>query len=488
MDEAAAALHELTPLVSGLTRTPSSSAALVAGDGEDGARDGDIGDGHCADPPPAPSSSAAAVVHAALRLVASGAGEPARAAAVEAVLALALAPGEPPVALFRRAAADGPLAAAVLHELLGEYSRARGAAGGEGILSDLWGVLTIPGQLFGAAEEGEGGSEAPCARLALALVHLPLAANPWRERFTAGDAVCARVLERFPEPEAAALLFQLVAQTPGWLQRYAETTPGNAWAARAFIKVASVLHAADAPGVAPAVLPAALAVLLCMADDVDFVARMQHVQVQEEEWWTPPGGSLPDGLGALPAGEAAFSALARVTRLGVARLRDEFVVAAALAGMAILAPHLRGMRIEVARRLCGLCQLLSRHVRRPGAEAELGWAFAALLAVINGCVAHRAAPNPNLVYTLLIERKTVAGLRHHPHYGPYARNLEAILAFYEARLQREGAGASVSAVSRCIEGAARELPEEHAAGYLKLRPRCAPRAGARGVMLPLLRR
>ncbi|KAK7475756.1 hypothetical protein BaRGS_00032977 [Batillaria attramentaria] len=77
-----------------------------------------------------------------------------------------------------------------------------------------------------------------------------------------------------------------------------------------------------------------------------------------------------------------------------------------------------------------------------------------VLEIVNSCLTHSLHHNPHLVYTLLYQRGLFATFRTHPTFQDIIQNIDTVLSFFSARLDRNGSSLSPPQVLEIIkEGA-----------------------------------
>lgn len=84
-----------------------------------------------------------------------------------------------------------------------------------------------------------------------------------------------------------------------------------------------------------------------------------------------------------------------------------------------------------------------------------------VLEIVNSCLTHCLAENPNLVYTLLYKREIFQPFRTHSSFQDIVQNIDSVINFFSYKLeQKEHSQIGVSQVLATIEQGAAQWPKD----------------------------
>lgn len=83
-----------------------------------------------------------------------------------------------------------------------------------------------------------------------------------------------------------------------------------------------------------------------------------------------------------------------------------------------------------------------------------------ILEIINACLAAQLTHNPNLVYTLLYNRKIFEPFHAHPSFQDIVMNIETVLTYFANRIQSLDKQLSVQEVYEIIEHSSLKWPSD----------------------------
>ncbi|KAF8072811.1 dym [Scenedesmus sp. PABB004] len=190
-------------------------------------------------------------------------------------------------------------------------------------------------------------------------------------------------------------------------------------------------------------------------------------------------------LSRITLGSLVFVVLLRTAHQNVGQLQDLFLPTNTLAALANLAPQVSGLHSHAAQRLVGLTALLARRWLKLSQAAHagglstppqdiqvLGDFLRILLDVVNVALCLNLGRNPELVYALLHKQDVFAALRGQAGIAELVDNLEAVIAYFNARLDAVSAGPGGGGGAAAPEGQADwsvarvlELVQGFAAGW-----------------------
>ncbi|PSN32660.1 Dymeclin [Blattella germanica] len=83
-----------------------------------------------------------------------------------------------------------------------------------------------------------------------------------------------------------------------------------------------------------------------------------------------------------------------------------------------------------------------------------------VLEIINSCLSHQLAHNPNLVYTLLYKKHVFEPFRNHPAFQDIVQNIDAVILYFSNKLDQVQKDLGVSEVLTTIQHGALQWPKE----------------------------
>lgn len=155
---------------------------------------------------------------------------------------------------------------------------------------------------------------------------------------------------------------------------------------------------------------------------------------------------------------------------------DQYVHVSTMAVLTNMSADFANMHAYAAQRLVNFyCHVSKLYVSVPpllneteacflpldSPKYELGLIVGSALRILNTCLTKRLRHNPNLIYTILVEKQHFAPPAHLPQSANELENINILIRHFESRLTRSGAGdnPSVSQVLGVIEAGAQSLPD-----------------------------
>eukprot|EP00051_Salpingoeca_urceolata_P024290 m.424600 g.424600 ORF g.424600 m.424600 type:complete len:730 (-) comp20215_c2_seq2:89-2278(-) len=268
--------------------------------------------------------------------------------------------------------------------------------------------------------------------------------------------------ERMAEEETALLLYVLLAHSQSF-SAYLLSRVGDF--EQLMMPLLKALYACEPGDTGKAYIM--LVILLMLSEDSDFNQCMQTAAVEEVPWFQERV------LKQVTISDLIVLVLVRIAHRNLKALRDEFTHRTCLATLANMSPFFTDLHPFACQRLVGLYKMLAKHFLKAREEArhqedvvgsavfELGGVVGIVLAVINSCLANRLRHNPNLVYTLLVEKAEFLALRDHQRFAYEIENIDILLRHFESRLDWQSAdNLSVETVLQVILEGARQLPDD----------------------------
>lgn len=218
----------------------------------------------------------------------------------------------------------------------------------------------------------------------------------------------------------------------------------------------------------------ALIILLVLSEDDVFNKAIHEITIKNVSWFKERT------LTEITLGGLLILVVIRTIQFNMTRMRDKYLHTNCLAALANMSAQFSNLHPFVAQKLISLfAQLCKRHARLvdqirqvaadppPDDETEgetqqdyiqdlsvLEEVLRMVLEIINSCLTHSLHHNPHLVYTLLYQRGLFTAFRTHPTFQDIIQNIDTVLSFFSARLDRNGSSLSPPQVLEIIkEGA-----------------------------------
>ncbi|XP_063217608.1 dymeclin [Bacillus rossius redtenbacheri] len=380
------------------------------------------------------------------------------------------------------------------------------SAGGSivfGLASGLWNMLTL-GLASSHSEEVTTAEEAPLANQSLLLI-LVLANhctgeknlnNPYRQAlfsFTStletGDGAPTKAAATFKldfsrlygtlcrklKSDQTTLLLYLLVHRNHMVKSYV--------LARSDIEQLVVLilqtlyHAPDSNSHH---IYMSLIILLILSEDDLFNKAVHGIILKGVTWYTERA------ISEISLGGLLVLVVIRTIQYNMLKMRDKYLHTNCLAALANMSGQFRNLHPYVSQRLVSLFETLARkHARLAGqihqqtgdqvaidlddteSQSNLVTDLAVLeevlrmvLEIINSCLSHQLAHNPNLIYTLLYKKHVFAPFKAHPSFQDIVQNIDVVIQFFSRKLDQVQKDLSVSEVLSTIQQGALQWPPD----------------------------
>uniref|UniRef100_A0A383WDY4 Dymeclin n=1 Tax=Tetradesmus obliquus TaxID=3088 RepID=A0A383WDY4_TETOB len=186
-------------------------------------------------------------------------------------------------------------------------------------------------------------------------------------------------------------------------------------------------------------------IVLILSQDTSFSHNIHKVMLPGVVPWYRERVLSKISLGSLVA-----VVLLRTAHQNVGQLQDLYLPTNTLAALANLAPQVSGLHSHAAQRLVGLTSLLAKRWLKlsqalgssgPNQDIQVLHDFLRiLLEVVNTVLSLNLGRNPELVYALLHRQELVAQLRGREGLAELAENLQAVIDFFNSRLDSVNGG------------------------------------------------
>lgn len=213
-----------------------------------------------------------------------------------------------------------------------------------------------------------------------------------------------------------------------------------------------------------------LATLVMLTNDSDFCKQMQTGIIEHIPWF-----EVPRQLRNVTLSDLIILVLLHVGMKNLGSTSDEFFHTACFATLANMSAYFSDMHSYAAQRLVSAFALVTRQFLsvvddtpgnksygKPGTTAfELACIVETLLAIINSCLANRLRYNPNLIYSVLVQKDSFHALEDHPKFASVLENINILVSHFERRLEKLSTAdtLSVDKVLSVIRVGATALPD-----------------------------
>lgn len=215
-----------------------------------------------------------------------------------------------------------------------------------------------------------------------------------------------------------------------------------------------------------------LATLVLLTEMPDFNSCMCALILPEVPWFDGPR-ALKD----LSLGDLIMLVMLHVCLRNMSLDMDQYIHVSTMAVLANMSADFANMHAYAAQRLVSFyCHVSKLYVSvapsleqvevgcppPPGSpKYELGLIVGTALGILNSCLSNRLRHNPNLIYTILVEKQHFAPPAHVPQSANELENINILIRHFESRLERSGSGEnpSVNHVLTVIKAGAQSLPD-----------------------------
>lgn len=227
-----------------------------------------------------------------------------------------------------------------------------------------------------------------------------------------------------------------------------------------------------------------LIILLILSED-DLFNRTVHETILKGVTWYTERSISEISLGGL-----LVLVVIRTIQYNMLKMRDKYLHTNCLAALANMSSQFRSLHPYVSQRLVSLFETLAKKYSRLADQIQqhdsegstpdtilsvedtdqpsdlvqdlgvLEEVLHMVLEIINSCLSHQLAHNPNLIYTLLYKKHVFEPFRTHPAFQDIVQNIDAVILYFSNRLDQVQKDLSVSEVLTTIQHGALQWPKE----------------------------
>ncbi|XP_011153718.1 dymeclin isoform X1 [Harpegnathos saltator] len=236
-----------------------------------------------------------------------------------------------------------------------------------------------------------------------------------------------------------------------------------------------------------------LIILLILSEDETFNKRIHEIMLKGVAWYTERS------ISEISLGGLLILVVIRTIQYNMFKMRDKYLHTNCLAALANMSAQFTSLHPYVSQRLLSLFETLAKkHARleakirtQPttladstvvtvnGAVAStdliqdltiLEEVLRMVLEIINSCLTHRLAHNPNLIYTLLYKRDVFQPFRTHSAFQDIVQNIDSVINFFSYKLeQKDQSQIGVSQVLATIQQGTLEWPRDRLRKFPELK-------------------
>jgi len=227
-----------------------------------------------------------------------------------------------------------------------------------------------------------------------------------------------------------------------------------------------------------------LIILLILSED-DLFNRTVHETILKGVTWYTERSISEISLGGL-----LVLVVIRTIQYNMLKMRDKYLHTNCLAALANMSSQFRSLHPYVSQRLVSLFETLAKKYSRLADQIQqhdsdgstpdtilsmedtdqpsdlvqdlgvLEEVLHMVLEIINSCLSHQLAHNPNLIYTLLYKKHVFEPFRTHPAFQDIVQNIDAVILYFSNRLDQVQKDLSVGEVLTTIQHGALQWPKE----------------------------
>ncbi|XP_063990178.1 dymeclin [Diachasmimorpha longicaudata] len=235
-----------------------------------------------------------------------------------------------------------------------------------------------------------------------------------------------------------------------------------------------------------------LIILLILSEDDSFNKRVHEIMLKGVTWYTERC------ISEISLGGLLILVVIRTIQYNMLKMRDKYLHTNCLAALANMSAQFSSLHPYVSQRLLSLFETLARkHAKlevkiqsqshsetavvnvNGGANANsdliqdltiLEEVLRMLLEIINSCLTHRLAHNPNLVYTLLYKKDIFQSFRTHSAFQDIIQNIYSVINFFSYKLeQTDQSQIGVSQVLAAIKQGTMQWPKDRLRKFPELK-------------------
>ncbi|XP_072763721.1 dymeclin [Anoplolepis gracilipes] len=240
-----------------------------------------------------------------------------------------------------------------------------------------------------------------------------------------------------------------------------------------------------------------LIILLILSEDETFNKRIHEIMLKGVTWYTERS------ISEISLGGLLILVVIRTIQYNMFKMRDKYLHTNCLAALANMSAQFTSLHPYVSQRLLSLFETLAKkHARLEAkirAQAQpitspdnsvinvtvngnatntdliqdltiLEEVLRMVLEIINSCLTHRLAYNPNLIYTLLYKKDVFQPFRMHSAFQDIVQNIDSVINFFSYKLeQKDQSQLGVSQVLATIQQGTLEWPRDRLRKFPELK-------------------
>ncbi|XP_034180255.1 dymeclin [Osmia lignaria lignaria] len=236
-----------------------------------------------------------------------------------------------------------------------------------------------------------------------------------------------------------------------------------------------------------------LIILLILSEDETFNKRIHEIMLKGVSWYTERS------ISEISLGGLLILVVIRTIQYNMFKMRDKYLHTNCLAALANMSAQFRSLHPYVSQRLLSLFETLAKkHSRleskiraQPFVSSDsttvtingttantdliqdltiLEEVLRMVLEIINSCLTHRLAHNPNLIYTLLYKKDIFQPFRMHTAFQDIVQNIDSVINFFSYKLeQKDQSQLGVSQVLNTIQQGTSEWPRDRLRKFPELK-------------------
>ncbi|XP_003400539.1 dymeclin [Bombus affinis] len=236
-----------------------------------------------------------------------------------------------------------------------------------------------------------------------------------------------------------------------------------------------------------------LIILLILSEDETFNKRIHEIMLRGVGWYTERS------ISEISLGGLLILVVIRTIQYNMFKMRDKYLHTNCLAALANMSAQFTSLHPYVSQRLLSLFETLAKkHARleakirtQPSISSDsttitingttantdliqdltiLEEVLRMVLEIINSCLTHRLAHNPNLIYTLLYKKDIFQPFRMHSAFQDIVQNIDSVINFFSYKLeQKDQSQLGVSQVLTTIQQGTSEWPRDRLRKFPELK-------------------
>ncbi|CAK9802176.1 GA20914 [Anthophora plagiata] len=236
-----------------------------------------------------------------------------------------------------------------------------------------------------------------------------------------------------------------------------------------------------------------LIILLILSEDETFNKRIHEIMLKGVTWYTERS------ISKISLGGLLILVVIRTIQYNMFKMRDKYLHTNCLAALANMSAQFTSLHPYVSQRLLSLFETLAKKHARLETKIRtqssvssdsttvtvngtttntdliqdltiLEEVLRMVLEIINSCLTHRLAHNPNLIYTLLYKKDIFQPFRTHSAFQDIVQNIDSVINFFSYKLeQKDQSQLGVSQVLTTIQQGTSEWPRDRLRKFPELK-------------------